>query len=133
MSQKASVAPLVWIDCELCYYITNHELNVPDEEGHGAVVHYEKEAVAFLAGNSVHFDRAFLARHYPSVVEHLHHRIIDILTVKEAEVYGEVPGKKFSHEAGMDILGGKGELSYYKSVAFHGKKRSWGGHMLGAF
>ena len=40
---------------------------------------------ALLAGNSVHADRAFLRRPpYSQVVEHLHHRILDVSTIKEA-------------------------------------------------
>ncbi|CAZ83917.1 unnamed protein product [Tuber melanosporum] len=188
MAPGASTAPLVWIDCEMtgldpnedvilqiCCYITDHELNLLDEEGHETVIHYEKEVlvkmddwcqkthsstglisrvlesavtvtqategllayikkhvpekgIAFLAGNSVHYDRVFLARYYPSVVEHLHHRIIDVSTVKEAvkmwcseEVYGRVPEKKSLHEARMDILESIEELRYYKRVVFDGK------------
>ncbi|RPA91977.1 ribonuclease H-like protein [Choiromyces venosus 120613-1] len=84
--------------------------------------------VALLAGNSVHFDRVFLARAYPSVVEHLHRRIMDVSTVKEAvkmwcseEVYGKAPVKKLQHEARMDILESIEELRYYKGTVFDGK------------
>lgn len=38
---------------------------------------------AQLAGNSVHVDRAFLQRHMPRLVEHLHYRIVDVSTFKE--------------------------------------------------
>jgi len=84
--------------------------------------------VAFLAGNSVHHDRAFLAHYYPSVVDHLHHRIIDVSTVKEAvrmwcsdDLYAKAPVKKLLHEARMDILESIEELRYYKGVIFDGK------------
>ncbi|PUU74297.1 ribonuclease H-like domain-containing protein [Tuber borchii] len=187
MAPKAST-PLVWIDCEMTgldpsedvilqiyCYITDHELNLLDEEGYETVVHYEKEVlntmgdwcqkthsstgliarvlestvtvaqategflayikkwlsgrgVAFLAGNSVHHDRAFLPRYYTSVADHLHHRIIDVSTVKEAvrmwcfdEVHAGVPAKKLLHEARMDILESIEELRYYKGVILDGK------------
>lgn len=84
--------------------------------------------IAFLAGNSVHHDRVFLARYYPSVVDHLHYRIIDVSTVKEAvrmwcsdEVFAKAPAKKFLHEARVDILESIEELRYYKGVVFDGK------------
>ena len=76
----------------------------------------------------MHCDRVFLARYYPSVVEHLHYRIIDVSTVKEAvrmwcsdEVYAKAPVKKLRHEARMDILESIEELRYYKGVVFDGK------------
>nr|KAG5695530.1 hypothetical protein BaRGS_008033 [Batillaria attramentaria] len=36
-----------------------------------------------LGGNSIHVDRVFLMAQMPSIVNHLHHRIIDVSTVKE--------------------------------------------------
>ncbi|KAG0130300.1 hypothetical protein HOY82DRAFT_579260 [Tuber indicum] len=144
MARKASIAPLVWIDCELYCYITDRELNLLDEEGHKTVVHYEKEVldnmgdwciiprvlestdIPFHAWNPVHFDHAFLARHCPSVVEHQHCRIIYVSTEKEEVVYREVRWKTFSHDAGMDTLGSIGELRYYGSVIFDGKNREVG-------
>jgi len=36
-----------------------------------------------LAGNSVHADKLFLARYMPTLVQHLHYRIVDVSTVKE--------------------------------------------------
>ncbi|KAJ6167088.1 hypothetical protein N7470_002535 [Penicillium chermesinum] len=40
---------------------------------------------ALLAGNSVHADKAFLVRGpYAKVIEHLHYRILDVSTIKEA-------------------------------------------------
>ncbi|PWW79385.1 ribonuclease H-like protein [Tuber magnatum] len=188
MTLRSSTAPLVWIDCEMtgldpsedvilqiCCYITDHELNLLDEEGYETVIHYEKEVldrmedwcqnthsstglitrvlestvtvaqategllayikkfvpvkgVALLAGNSIHCDRVFLARYYPSVVEHLHYRILDVSTVKEAvrmwcsrEVNGKIPVKKLLHEARMDVLESIEELRYYKRAVFDGK------------
>ncbi|CUS08181.1 unnamed protein product [Tuber aestivum] len=188
MTSRTSIAPLVWIDCEMtgldpsedvilqiCCYITDHKLNLLDKEGYETVIHYEKEildkmdgwcqkthsstgliarvlestvtvaqateellayikklvpekGVAFLAGNSIHCDRDFLVRYYPSITEHLHYRIIDVSTVKEAvrmwcskEVYGGVPVKKLLHEARMDILESIEELRYYKEAVFDGK------------
>lgn len=83
---------------------------------------------ALLAGNSIHADRAFLSRQFPSVIEYLNYRILDVSTVKEAvrmwcskEVLLNVPRKKEMHEARMDILESIEEMKYYKRVLFDGK------------
>ena len=47
--------------------------------------HVPESRVALLAGNSVHMDRAFLSRGpYKKVIDHLHHRILDVSCLKEA-------------------------------------------------
>lgn len=44
-----------------------------------------KKRVALLAGNSVHADRAFLYKEpYKKVLDHLHYRILDVSSIKEA-------------------------------------------------
>jgi oligoribonuclease (3'-5' exoribonuclease) len=45
---------------------------------------------AQLAGNSVHVDRAFLARHMPDLAAHLHYRIVDVSTLAELARCGGV-------------------------------------------
>ncbi|KAH8149590.1 uncharacterized protein LAJ45_06220 [Morchella importuna] len=84
--------------------------------------------VAVLAGNSIHADRAFLNRQFPSIIDHLHYRLLDVSTVKEAvrmwcsdETLRNVPPKKETHEARMDILESIGEMKHYKKVLFDGK------------
>ncbi len=58
-----------------------------------------------LAGNSVGTDRMFLARDMPSIVEHLHYRVIDVSTIKElsrrwyARAYFQSPAKHGGHRA----------------------------------
>ncbi len=47
--------------------------------------HVPERGVALLAGNSVHADRAFLRREpYKKVLDHLHYRILDVSSIKEA-------------------------------------------------
>ena len=47
--------------------------------------HVPERGVALLAGNSVHADRAFLRREpYKKVIDHLHYRILDVSSIKEA-------------------------------------------------
>jgi oligoribonuclease (3'-5' exoribonuclease) len=81
---------------------------------------------ALLAGNTVHADRAFLRRKpYDLVVAHLHHRIMDVSTIKEAvrrwssdEVLKRTPQKRGLHEAKADILESIEEARYYRDVLF---------------
>lgn len=83
---------------------------------------------ALLAGNSVHADKAFLARGpYRKVVEHLHYRILDVSSLKEAArrwsppaVAAGAPRKKTLHQAKDDILESIEEARYYKDAIFRG-------------
>ncbi|KAI0171917.1 ribonuclease H-like protein [Hypoxylon sp. FL1284] len=84
------------------------------------------ERGALLAGNSVHADRAFLRKEpYKKVVDYLHHRILDVSTLKEAvrrwcpkDVRRGAPPKQALHQAKEDILESIAEARYYKEVIF---------------
>ncbi|KAI0550652.1 ribonuclease H-like domain-containing protein [Xylaria curta] len=88
-----------------------------------------EKGTALLAGNSVHADRAFLSKEpYRVVVEYLHHRIMDVSTIKEAarrwcpkEVLRNAPRKQGLHQAKEDILESIEEARYYKEVIFGNK------------
>ncbi len=62
-----------------------------------------EQQVGILAGNSVHADRAFLLKDFPSVAAHLHYRIVDVSTVKELlrrwnpSVFEGAPPKALAH------------------------------------
>lgn len=81
---------------------------------------------ALLAGNSVHADKAFLARGpYARILEHLHYRILDVSAIKEAarrwgsdELLERVPPKREVHLARDDILESIAEMRYYKETLF---------------
>ncbi|RDW75015.1 hypothetical protein BP6252_06157 [Coleophoma cylindrospora] len=81
---------------------------------------------ALLAGNSVHADKAFLRKApYGKVMDHLHYRILDVSTIKEAakmwsdsQVVAQVPKKKGLHQAKDDILESIEEARYYRAVIF---------------
>ncbi|OAA57917.1 RNA exonuclease [Niveomyces insectorum RCEF 264] len=97
--------------------------------------------VALLAGNTVHMDRSFLRKPpWDRVLAHLHYRILDVSTLKEAvwrwapAVVGQggsdgdggsggggPPKKQFMHRAREDILESIEEARYYKTVFFNGK------------
>lgn len=82
------------------------------------------EATAPLAGNSVHTDRAFLARYMPRLDGYLHYRIVDVSTVKEVvrrwypSVFSRRPRKKSTHRALDDIVESIEELRFYRDRVF---------------
>lgn len=97
------------------------------EEAGRQVLEYVKRYVpepgkAQLAGNSVHSDKAFLAKQMPELINWLHYRIIDVSTIKELamrwypKVYGLAPEKTGNHRALGDIIDSLNELRYYRSV-----------------
>lgn len=79
-----------------------------------------------LAGSSVHVDKTFLVKPpYNIVTEHLHYRILDVSTIKEAArrwapkaILKNIPKKKMLHEARADILESIEEARYYRQVFF---------------
>lgn len=90
--------------------------------------HAPERGTALLAGNSVHADKAFLAREpYAKVLEWLHYRILDVSTMKEAarrwatdEVLRDAPVKREVHLAKDDILESIEEMRFYKERLFSG-------------
>ncbi|OGE57595.1 hypothetical protein PENARI_c001G04280 [Penicillium arizonense] len=88
--------------------------------------HVPTPRTALLAGNSVHADKAFLVKGpYARVLEHLHYRILDVSSLKEAarrwasdEFLAEVPLKKGVHLAKDDILESIEEMRFYRDRLF---------------
>lgn len=79
----------------------------------------------YLAGNSIHFDRSFLAHYMPTLLSKLHYRQVDVSSLKvlmEAWMPKSdqwvPPGKP--HRAMPDIEQTIAELRYY-----HGKLFRW--------
>lgn len=75
-----------------------------------------------LCGNSVWQDRRFLVKYMPRLNEFLHHRLIDVSTLKEL-VRRWYPGlppyeKRHTHTALSDILESVAELKYYREKIF---------------
>jgi len=79
-----------------------------------------------LAGNSVHADKSFLVLPpYKIVTDHLHYRILDVSSIKEAarrwapkEVLRKIPRKQMLHEARADILESIEEARFYRETFF---------------
>ncbi|KAM0330086.1 hypothetical protein ACHAQA_004257 [Verticillium albo-atrum] len=104
----------------------------PEQAAEGLLAHVKKYVpkpkTGLLAGNSVHADRGFLAKQpYARVVEHLHHRIVDVSSLKEAakrwcprEVVEGAPAKTGTHRGREDIEESIAEARYYREVIFGG-------------
>ncbi|MCS4484917.1 oligoribonuclease [Gleimia sp. 6138-11-ORH1] len=77
-----------------------------------------------MAGNSIGTDKMFLERYMPSVMNHLHYRVVDVSSVKELakrwyhRAFEEAPVKNGGHRALADILESIQELVYYRKVLF---------------
>ncbi|ESA43994.1 ribonuclease H-like protein [Neurospora crassa] len=101
----------------------------PEQAADGLLAYIQKyvpnKRVALLAGNSVHADRAFLRKEpYDRVVDHLHYRILDVSSLKEAarrwcpHIASGAPTKQGLHTAKEDILESIAEARYYRSAIF---------------
>lgn len=93
--------------------------------------HIPEPRTALLAGNSVHADRAFLSKGpYKQVLDHLHYRILDVSSIKEAakrwrpDVVANAPVKKGLHEARQDIIESIEEARFYKEAIFQQDKQA---------
>lgn len=77
-----------------------------------------------LAGNSVHQDRRFLARHMPRLESWFHYRNVDVSSVKELvrhwypEAYAARPAKRKPHRSLDDLRESIAELRYYRETVF---------------
>ena len=86
--------------------------------------HVPEPRKAPLAGNSVGTDKTFLERDMPTLVGHLHYRIIDVSSIKELarrwypRLYFAAPAKTGGHRALADILESIDELRYYRAAMF---------------
>lgn len=77
-----------------------------------------------LAGNSIWQDRRFLGRYMPRLEGFLHHRIIDVSSIKELayrwspRVMENLPRKREAHRALEDIKESIEELRHYRRTFF---------------
>jgi oligoribonuclease len=75
-----------------------------------------------LAGNTVGMDKAFLERDMPSLMGHLHYRVVDVSSIKELvrrwypRVFFQAPPKTGGHRALGDIRDSIRELQYYRQT-----------------
>src|SRR5919107_6123938 len=77
-----------------------------------------------LAGNTVHTDRAFLARDMAEFESYVHYRNVDVSSIKELvrpwypHVYYQSPAKSGNHRALADIQESIEEMRYYRDAVF---------------
>ncbi|KAF2133150.1 oligoribonuclease-like protein [Dothidotthia symphoricarpi CBS 119687] len=102
----------------------------PEEAAEGLLGYIKKyvpeRRTGLLAGNSVHADKSFLVKPpYKIVTDHLHYRIMDVSSIKEAarrwapkETLKKIPRKKMLHEARADILESIEEARFYREAFF---------------
>ncbi|KAH8115246.1 ribonuclease H-like protein [Phellopilus nigrolimitatus] len=87
--------------------------------------HIPEKMTGVLAGNSVHVDKTFLAEYMPSLVEHLHYRIVDVSSIKELcrrwypeKMAPRTVAENVAHRALDDIHGSIRELQWYRENIF---------------
>ncbi len=81
-----------------------------------------EEGECLLAGNSVGQDRRFMFRYMPDLERFLHHRIVDVSSIKEMAMrwYPDLEPyeKEHAHTALSDIIESINELRYYRKKIF---------------
>jgi oligoribonuclease len=79
-----------------------------------------------LCGNSVGYDRRFIARYMPTVDKHLHYRCIDVSTITglaslwARQIFDAEPPRAERHRAQDDIRESVAQLRYYSQYMFGG-------------
>ena len=77
-----------------------------------------------LAGNSIHQDRRFIRRYFPTLDRRLHYRMVDVSTVKELArrwypgIMEARPAKNETHRALDDVRESIEELRFYRTTIF---------------
>ncbi len=84
---------------------------------------WTKPGEGVLAGNSIHQDRRFLARYFPTVHGYLHYRMVDVSTIKELARRWYGPEVLFNkgntdHTALADVRSSIAELKHYREAVF---------------
>ena len=84
-----------------------------------------KRGECVLAGNTIHFDRRFIARHMPYLHEYLHYRMLDVSAVRHAlrlwstrtadvEALMEEKDNQGNHRAMADVRASLEETKVYR-------------------
>lgn len=87
------------------------------------IARWVRPGEGILAGNSIHQDRRFLQRYFPSVHGYLHYRMVDVSTIKELarRWYGPealAPKETSEHTALSDTRASIRELAHFRRVLF---------------
>ncbi|MEM1023963.1 MAG: oligoribonuclease [Myxococcota bacterium] len=100
-----------------------HSLLQVERELVQLVARWCKPQEGVLAGNSIHQDRRFIVRHFPTLNGYLHYRMVDVSTLKEIVKRwyepDRLPEKGVSdHTALSDIRASISELRHYRQAVF---------------
>lgn len=101
------------------------EFSVADAERKmmSMLARWTKPGEGVLSGNSIHQDRRFIARYFPTMHGYLHYRMVDVSTLKELARRWYGPDALFAkgntdHTALADVRSSIAELKHYRSVLF---------------
>ena len=83
----------------------------------GISEYFSEDVPVILAGNSIHADRAFIAKHLPKLEAKLHYRRLDVSSFKIVyqNKFKKLFKKSESHRALDDIKESIAELKFYLS------------------
>ena len=87
------------------------------------IARWVKPGEGILAGNSIHQDRRFLQRYFPSVHGYLHYRMVDVSTIKELArrwygIEALAPKAASEHTALSDTRASIKELEHFRRGIF---------------
>lgn len=82
---------------------------------------WTKPGEGVLSGNSIHQDRRFIAKYFPTVHGYLHYRMVDVSTIKELARRWYGPEALFTkgntdHTALADVRASIQELKHYRAA-----------------
>lgn len=102
-------------------------LRTAEKEVTALVLNHCEFGEGLLAGNSIHTDRAFIARFMPGLDRALHYRMIDVSSVKllTRAWYPNAAGRSkvdASHTVLSDLRASIAELAYYQQTFFKNPK-----------
>ena len=105
--------------------VQSSEFSVTDAERKmlSMLARWTKPGEGVLSGNSIHQDRRFIARYFPTVNGYLHYRMVDVSTIKELARRWYGPEKLFAkgptdHTALSDVRASIAELKHYRRALF---------------
>lgn len=102
-------------------------LRTVEKEVSSLVLEHAEHGEGILVGNSIHTDRAFIARYMPGFDRVLHYRMIDVsgLKILTRAWYPNAPGRSkvdAAHTVLADIQASIGELAHYQQTFFKNPK-----------
>jgi oligoribonuclease len=106
---------------------SDHSLRTVEKEATRLVLQHCDFGEGILAGNSIHTDRAFIARYLPGFDRAVHYRMVDVSSLKiiTRAWYPHAPGRSkvdAAHTVLSDLRASIAELAYYQQTFFKAAK-----------